>query len=345
MKILKGSLVLFKADRLNNLYVCNANPICDKICVNSIKSDMTNLWHNRLGHMSSKGLETLHKQGCFGNDKLSCMPFCESCVYGKQHRVSFPTAPNPKVTVCSTVLEYVHADVWGPASEPTQGGNRYFLSIIDDFSRKVWVFLLKNKSDVFDSFKNWKTLTENQTGKKIKTLRTDNGLEFCNSLFDELCEQCGIKRHKTNPYTPQQNGVVERMNRTLLERVRSMLVSSGLSKKFWGECVLTAAFLINRSPSVPLDGKCPESVWSGKEIDYSHLRTFGCTAFAHKRGDKLEPRAVKCVFLGYPEGVKGYRLWVRSEPGFRTIVSRDVTFNETEFPSFFVAILKNPISH
>ncbi|KAL0337465.1 UNVERIFIED_CONTAM: Retrovirus-related Pol polyprotein from transposon TNT 1-94 [Sesamum calycinum] len=143
----------------------------------------------------------------------------------------------------------------------------------------------------------WKILVENQTGKKLKVLRTDNGLEFCNQSFSNLCDECGIKRHKTNPYTPQQNGVAERMNRTLLEKVRCMLISSGLPKSFWGEALVTAAYLINRSPSVPLNGKIPESVWTGHAVDISSLRVFGCSAFVHQSVDKLAPRSQKCVFI------------------------------------------------
>ena len=100
------------------------------------------------------------------------------------------------------VLEYIRLDLWEPTANPTFGGNRYFLSIIDDFSRRVWVYLLKDKSETFKSFKIWKTQVENQTGKKIKYLRTNNGIEFCNVEFDNFCKECGITRHKIVPYTP-----------------------------------------------------------------------------------------------------------------------------------------------
>lgn len=333
MKIMKGSFMLFRAHRKHNLYMCTTvMHECDN--ANVVHNDHTQLWHSRLGHMSNKGLHILKNAGAFGNDHIDNVSFWDACVFGKQHKVQFPVFTAPNVTSCSRILEYLHADVWGPSCTPTQGGNKYFLSIIDDFSRKVWVFLMKNKSDVFENFKNWKTVIENQTGKKIGTLRTDNGLEFCNAQLEELCVQSGIKRHKSVPYTPQQNGVAERMNRTLLEKVRSMTTPTGLAKSFWGEAVVTAAYLVNRSPSVPLLGKIPEAVFWNKNIDLSNLKVCGCAAFVHQRGDKLDPRAKKCVFLGYPEGVKGYRLWDRSLPGFKAIIRRDVTFNEFEFPCF-----------
>ncbi|KAL2250907.1 UNVERIFIED_CONTAM: Retrovirus-related Pol polyprotein from transposon TNT 1-94 [Sesamum indicum] len=329
MKIMKGSLVVFKAEKRRNLYLCSVT--YDSLAASVNMHDKTVLWHKRFGHISQKGLEFLNKEGIL-SDNIDKLPFCDDCVMGKQHRVHFPATPSPNLSMSSCILDYVHADVWGPSKEPTHGGNRYFLSIVDNFSRKVFVFLLKHKSEVFEKFEKWKTLVENQTGKRLKSLRTDNGLEFCNKHFDNLCDKFGIKRHKTNPYTPQQNGVAERMNRTLLEKVRCLLISSGLQKSFWGEAVLTAAYLINLSPSVPLLGKSPETVWSGKKPDISLLRTFGCSAFVHQTTDKLEPRSLKCVFIGYPDGVKGYRLWVRSQPGFKVIISRDVTFNEYEMP-------------
>ncbi|CAH9077615.1 unnamed protein product [Cuscuta europaea] len=305
-KILKNSLVLFKALKQNNLYVVHAKPFSEN--ANVVLSDKFVLWHQRLGHMSNRGLNILKQTVCFGNDLVSPIPFCEGCVLGKQHRVQFPVSSYPSEPKSKAVLDYIHADVWGPSSVPTHGGRRYFLSIIDDFSRKVWVCLLEHKSDVYVRFKEWKNMVENQTECKVKTLRTDNGLEFCNKDMDRLCIESGIRRHKTVPYTPQQNGLAERMNRTLLDKVRSMLATSGLPKKFWGEAVNTATYLINRSPSVPLDGKCLEAVFSKKPIDLSHLKVFGCAAYVHQQTDKLDPRSKKCIFLGYPEGVKGYRI-------------------------------------
>ncbi|KAL0424733.1 UNVERIFIED_CONTAM: Retrovirus-related Pol polyprotein from transposon TNT 1-94 [Sesamum radiatum] len=329
MKIMKGSLTVFKADKRRNLYVCTVD--YDILTASVTDFDKTSLWHKRLGHISQKGLELLQKEGVL-IDKIEKLKFCDECVMGKQHKVQFPASQNPNPVSSSCILDYVHADVWGPSNISTHGGNKYFLSIIDNFSRKVFVFLMKHKSDVFEKFRKWKILVENQTGKKLKVLRTDNGLEFCNQSFSNLCDECGIKRHKTNPYTPQQNGVAERMNRTLLEKVRCMLISSGLPKSFWGEALVTAAYLINRSPSVPLNGKIPESVWTGHAVDISSLRVFGCSAFVHQSVDKLAPRSQKCVFIGYPDGIKGYRLWLRSQPGFKVLISKDVIFNENEMP-------------
>jgi hypothetical protein len=207
------------------------------------------------------------------------------------------------------------------------------ITFIDDFSRKVWVYFLKHKNDALTAFKQWKSLVENQTGRKIKKLRTDNGLEFCNSEFNSLCADHGIARHKTVPGTPQRNGVAERMNRTILERVRCMLSNAGLWDKhgLCAEAANAASYLINRSPNLAIDFKILEEVWIGKPANYSNLRIFGCPAYAHVKNGKLVPRAQKCTFMGYGSGVKGYRLLCADSK--KVIVSRDITFHENTFSS------------
>ena len=210
----------------------------------------------------------------------------------------------------------------------------YFLSIVDDYSRRVWTYLLKTKDEALAKFKEWKTLEENQTSKKLKGLRTDNGLEFWNEEFDSLCKESGILRHRTVRKIPQQNGVAERMNRTLLDKVSCLLFTFGQPKFFWGETLNTATYLMNRSPNRAIDLKCPLEFWSGRKPKLDHLRIFGCAAYAHTKDGKLDHRSLKCVFLGYqqPFRTKGYRLWERESRGVKIIVSRDVIFDESRFP-------------
>ncbi|CAM8944159.1 unnamed protein product [Rhodiola kirilowii] len=255
-EIIRDNRVLIKCINRGRLYhvVCSPEQINFTKNHDKIES-LTELWHSRLGHIGNKGLSHLVKSGVI-KDKLSDLQFCENCILGKKTRNKLMTS----TFTAARPLEYVHSDLWGPAQVSTVGGRNYFLSLIDQFSRKVWVCLLKTKEEAFDSFKNWKTMVENQTDLKLKCLRTDNGLEFCNKAFNEFCTESGIKRHLTVPYTPQQNGTAERMNRTLLEKARCMLISAGLKPSMWGEAVITASYLINRSPCSALDFKTPQEM-------------------------------------------------------------------------------------
>eukprot|EP00253_Pinus_taeda_P031268 PITA_31268 len=147
-----------------------------------------------------------------------------------------------------------------------------------------------------------RALVENQTEKKIKVLRTDNGGEFCSKEFEKFYKKCGIARQNTTPYTPQQNGVAERMNKTLMERARSMLSGARLGQEFWAEAVDTACYLVNKSPSSALEDKTPQEVWTGKKPSLSHLRVFGCDAYVHvpkEKRTKLDSKSEKCLFIGY----------------------------------------------
>ncbi|GJU28111.1 retrovirus-related pol polyprotein from transposon TNT 1-94, partial [Tanacetum coccineum] len=188
---------------------------------------------------ASVGLHELERRDMLGKKGLGKLEFCENCVLGKSTR--------------------------GPSQVESISGCRYFFSIVDDYSRRVWVHFLRHKNEAFSKFKEWKQLVENQTG------------------------------------TPQHNGLAEQMNRTLLNKVRCLLIQFGLPDSFWAEATVMAAYLINRSLSTALEKKTP---------------------------GKLKPRAIKCIFLGYPDGVKGYRLWRLDDVKPKIIISRDVVFNE-----------------
>jgi len=215
------------------------------------------LWHLRLGHMSEKGMKVLLSKGKLPALKSVESDICEDCILGKQKKVSFvKIGRTPKLEK----LDLVHTDLWGPSPVASLGGSRYYITFIDDSSRKVWVYFLKLKSDVFEVFKKWKVMVETETGLKLKCLRSDNGGEYEDGSFKQFCAVNGIRMEKTIPGTPQQNGVAERMNRTLNERARSMRLHAGLPKTFWADAVSTAAYLINKGPSVPLGHRLPEEV-------------------------------------------------------------------------------------
>lgn len=297
-----------------------------------LPAEKTMLWHQRLGHIGEKGLRTLKNKNLVEglNDCNLDFDFCEHCIYGKQNRVQFYSSSHK---TCG-VLDLIHSDVFGPVDVSSIGKSTYYVSFIDDFSRRTWVYFLKSKSEVFSHFKEFKAMVELQTRKKIKCLRTDNGGEFCSNDFDRFCKDCGINRQKTTPYSPQQNGVAERMNRTLMEKARSMLSGAGLEQKFWAEAVATACYLINRSPTSALVDKTPMEAWSGHKPSLRHLQVFGCEAYAHvpkEKRTKLENKAVKCIFIGYSYGVKGYKLW---DPVAQKVIhSRSVIFREIKSPS------------
>jgi transposase InsO family protein len=309
LKVSKGSLVCLKGD-LNSakLYVLGGCtlPGSDSAvaAVTNDEPSKTNIWHMHLRHMTHHGMAELMKRNLLDGYTSSKIKFCEHCIFGKYKRIHF----NTSVHTTKSTLDYVHANLWGPSKKPSLGGTRYMLTIIDDYSRRVWLYFLKYKDDTFAAFKNWKVMIEKQTERKAKLLRTDNGGEFYSYVFNDYCRQEDIVRHHTIHHTPQQNGVAERMNRTIISRARCMLSNARMSKCFWTEATNTACYLINRSPFIPLNKKTPIEVWSGTPADYSRLKVFGYTAYAHVDNEKLEPRAVKCLFLGYSSGVKDYKL-------------------------------------
>ena len=184
------------------------------------------LWHSRLGHVGEKGIKELAKKGAIKIDTNGSLKKCEPCISAKAKKLPYSAA----VHNSRAPLEYVHSALWGPSQVESMGGGRYFISIIDDYSRKVWISMLRDKSQAFAKFKEWCIKSENERGVALKCLRTDNGMEFLSSEFEDFCKMKGIKRHRTAPKNPQQNGVAECMNMTLLERVRCMLISSGLAK-------------------------------------------------------------------------------------------------------------------
>ena len=159
-------------------------------------------------------------------------------------------------------------------------------------------------------------------------------MEFCNRQFDDYCKKAEIKRHRTCTYTPQQNGVSERMNRTIMDKVRCMLAESGLDQSFWAEAAFTAIYLIIRSLNSTLEFRMPKEVWTGSKPDLGHLKMFVCSAYVHVT-EKTGPRAIKGVFVGYPMGTKGYRVCVKEEGRCRT--SRNGVFNEDELYKHIVA--------
>nr|GEV03230.1 retrovirus-related Pol polyprotein from transposon TNT 1-94 [Tanacetum cinerariifolium] len=304
VKVINGSMVILSGIRRDNyVYSLDGYAMAGELNASVEEKDsLAHVWHKRLGHISEARLQVLENRA----------------VWQEKSR-----------NTTQGVINYVHLDLWGLSQVESLGGKRYFLSIVDDYSRRVWIYILRFKHEAFRKFNEWKQLVENQTGRMVKKLRMDNVLEFCNREFDQLCIESRIARHLTVVGMPQQNKVAERMNRTHMDKVRCLLVQSGLPKTFSSEATCTAAYLINRSPSRAIEKKTPMEMWSGHPSDYEMLRIFCRVTYLHDKQGKLDLKAVKYVLLGYLEGVKGYRLYRLNDESPKIVTSRNVVFNES----------------
>lgn len=315
--------LLVTANARGGTYKIEASQVRCRLAVNSDIFD----WHRRLGHLGYTGMCKL-KAECdglsFSGDKES-LRGCESCAKGKMARGAFVGPPKTEVKTKS-ILELLHMDVCGPMETKSLGGARYFVCIIDDFSRKVFVSFLTEKSAVVDVFSAFKHMAENQCDKKIKRLRSDNGTEFVNSAMRKICKDAGIVHETTVPYTPQQNGTAERMNRTIVERSKCMLDDADLGKEFWAEAVHHATYLINRSVN-RTTGKTPEEIWSGERPNLSKLKMFGNKVMVHvnkQQRRKWDEKAEKMIFIGYADTQKGLRCFDLKKR--KVVTCRDVVF-------------------
>ncbi|KAH9715183.1 hypothetical protein KPL71_020951 [Citrus sinensis] len=328
MKIVKGALVLMKAEKIGaNLFMLKGETLQEAdACVASNGEESTMMWHLKLGHMSEQGLKILSERKLLPGLKSVSLPFYEHCVTSKQHRLKFSRS----IARSKCILDLIHFDVW-ESPDISMGGAKYMVTFIDDYSRRCWVYPIKKKSDVFLVFKEYKARVELESGKKIKCLRTDNGGEYTDGEFLSFCKQEGIQRQFMVAYTPQQNGVAERMNRTLTERIRTMLRTAGLPNSFWAEAAKTAYYIVNRSPSTAIGLKTAMEMWTGKPADYSYLHAFGGPVYVMYNAQertKLDPKSRRCIFLGYADRVKGYRLW--DPTAHKIVISRDVIFIEDQ---------------
>lgn len=295
-------------------------------------------WHDKFGHLNEKDLKDLsrhnkvHGINVNSNEKLTT---CEVCIKGKKTRSPFPQSTSRS----NEILELVHTDLCGPMKVESLGGSKYFATFIDDKSRWCEIYFLRRKNELFDKFLEFKAKVEKQTGKFIKTVRSDNGGEYRSNELEDYLKKEGIRHQFTVDYTPQQNGIAERKNRTLVEMATCMLIQSGLPRTFWAEAILTAVYIRNRCPSRSLDGKLPHEIWTGKIPTAIHFQIFGTKAHMLDKSKhvKFDQKTIECIFVGYSTESKVYRLW---DPKSRKIrKSRDVTFinnfeNQQKFEEF-----------
>ncbi|GFV43749.1 retrovirus-related Pol polyprotein from transposon TNT 1-94 [Trichonephila clavipes] len=273
------------------------------------------IWHQRFCHVNNDYLVKTSKNDSVkglprltDNGKTHCIP----CKLAKSKRVSFKKTGAVR---SKRPLELLHMDLCGPMPTESQGGNKYFLSIIDDYSRKVTVFPIRNKSDVFQTFIRFQKRAERFLSKKVIAVRTDGGLEFCNKDMDNFLTELGIKHEVTNSYTPEMNGVAERFNLTALDGIKTLFKSSEVPHKFWGEALLCFTYTWNRICHKD-SNKTPFEKYSGRKPSVLHLKPFGCLAYAgvpKQIRKKFNMRAKMGIMMGYAQRTKGYRIWLIDE--------------------------------
>ncbi|PKU62337.1 Retrovirus-related Pol polyprotein from transposon TNT 1-94 [Dendrobium catenatum] len=291
-------------------------------------STTMDIWHNRLGHPHFRTLTRI--ANC--NPELKILThqfFCTKCVLAKSHKLVFDNSVNRR----SDILDLVHSDVWGPSPVVSNQGYKYYVIFVDDHSRFTWLYPLMQKSDVANTFIQFKKYIEKLTVKSIKCLRTDGGLEYNNQYLTDFLKNNGISHQMSCPYTPEQNGTSERKHRHILETTRSLLITASVPTHYWPDAMITATYLINRMPSPATNNISPfESIFHYKP-EYKHLKTFGCECYPllpSQLRNKLQPKSQSCVFLGYSETYKGYKCL--NTQSNKIFMSRHTMFNEHRFP-------------
>lgn len=274
------------------------------------------LWHRRMGHLNRRSMRMM---GLPVEEEV-----CETCVKGKMTRLPFVSCKKPR---SSRIGEVLHTDLCGPISPSTRGNQRYFQVIVDDYSHFTVVYLLQNKNEAASNVIDFVNKLEAKHNTRVHCIRCDNGGEFINRQLLNFAKEKGIQVKQTIAYTSQQNGVSERFNRLLLDVSRTMMCETDLSKEFWGDAVLSAAYVLNRRPSRAIEGRTPASIWFGT-TDLKKVRVFGCKCYYSPlpRQSKLDERGKEARLLGYVDN--GWRLWDIEDQ--KVIVARDVKFIEKE---------------
>lgn len=323
------------------------NYVCNEVCSNENNVNVVNVcidqrkekrghcqavmsdirtWHRRLGHLNADYLIKLRNDAATGVAfKESKLDECDVCVLGKYARKPFTKSQSR----AKGILELIHSDVCY-IGDVSLGGAKYFVTFVDDHSRMLFLYFVRQKSQVFDVFQDFKALIENQTGRKIKVLRTDNEREYLSEDFLIFLSRAGIAQQYSCPETPQQNGRAETVNRRIQDRIRCMLLDSGLGRHFWAETALMAAGIINCTPRRCLNNVTPYEVWHGQRPDLSNLRIFGSRCLVHivhkHPKNKLLKRCKECLMIGLSQKHKAYRLYDLEKK--RIFYSRDVVVRE-----------------
>jgi hypothetical protein len=317
------------ADQVEGLYLLKVDAAHRKAltvytdCNFSVPSSA--LWHFRLGHLSHSRMSLMHSKFPFLPNQENNL-VCDFCHYAKHRKLPFSVSNSR----ASNKFELLHFDIWGPLSIPSIHGHRYFLTVLDDYSRFVWIIPFKIKSEVSSLVQNFVCMVENQFDAKVKKIRSDNGPEFnLKQFFDSK----GIIHQKICVESPQQNGRVERKHQHILNVGRAILFHSKLPKNFWSYAFTHATYIINRVCTPLLNNHSPYFLLYNELPNLHELKVFGSLVYASTltaHRTKLQSRAKKSVFLGYIPGIKGYVLYdLHTREIF---VSRNVIFHENILP-------------
>ncbi|UYV71248.1 hypothetical protein LAZ67_8002382, partial [Cordylochernes scorpioides] len=276
----------------------------------SNKNSNISLWHKRLNHINEEYMKKMIQGHIVrGLDlKFERLPECEACIMGKLVQKPYNITENYTVKP----LQLIHMDLCGPMPCQSLGGSKYFLVIVDDYSRRIFVYFLRSKDETFERFEEFKARAENELSLRIKDVRTDNGTEFCNSRFEGLFKRSGIHHQLTTTYSPQSNGVAERVNRTLIDTARTLLIDSKLPMMVWAEAIATATYIKNCTPHRSIKQNTPMQRWNGRKPSVKHIRIFGCLTHwleSKPRRNKFSPKGRKGIFIGYSIKRKAYRIY------------------------------------
>ena len=287
-----------------------------------------NDWHRRFGHVSISSLETIARKKLvdgFDVDTSTQSTSCDSCIQAKQTVSSFPQEADGRSKIPG---ERIFSDVWGKCRTKSLGGAEYFISFIDDATRMVTIMFMKNKSEAAGLIKQYVNEIERRFDRKPKYLRFNNGKELVNTEVKKFAAEKGIVIETTSPYSPAQHGTAERMNRTILELTRAMLIEKNLPASLWAEAVTHATYIRNRSPTQALGNRTPYEAWHGSR-PVRHFQEFGRDVWVLRQGEKpskLEPKSLKMKFVGFLDAKKAIRFYDPSKRSVRD--SRNFTFGD-----------------
>lgn len=327
--IMKENKVIAIAVRKTKLYELTFSDDTEEVNI-CRAGHSAELWHKRMGHISNSALTKLKElvDGIDFDITDEILGPCQYCVEGKQCKLPH----NQERVRAKRPLQLVHSDLFGPIDTASYDGKRYVLTFIDDYTHFTVAYPLKQKSEVFHHFKMFEAMATAHFGIKLSRFRCDNGREYTSTEMKDHFEERGIQFEFTIRYKPQQNGVAERINRTIIEKSHCMLLNSKVSKSLWTEAVVAAVYLINRSPTSALMQKAvPAELWFGEKPKLGKIRIFGCVAYLHVPSElnhsKFESRTKKYLMVGYC--TNGYRLW--SVEDRKIYFGRDIIFDERKF--------------